>query len=129
MGGLRNPLRGIAATGRTSSPEKLEAPPAFKWTRPWTFHPGKDDGTECPHITDAEGHDLADFFSSSETITPLGRARQLFNCRLASTAPELDTLLRRAVDLLFEDVRPEAMRLKHEADRLLLFIDEGKDLR
>lgn len=108
--------------------EKHEAPPAFQWTRPWTFHPGKADGTECPHITDADGHTIAEFFSSSETITPLGRPRQLFNCRLASAAPELDTLLRTAVDLLFEDGRPEAMRLKVAADKLLVFIDEGKTL-
>ena len=55
---------------------------------PWKLFLGKD-GEECPHIQDAEGHVIAEFYSSSETITYLSRKTQEANATVCHAAPEL----------------------------------------
>lgn len=66
----------------------LEALPPY----PWRFVEGEA-GAECAHVLDAEGHDVAEFYSSAETITYQSRDRQAAAARLCSEAPALAAAL------------------------------------
>jgi hypothetical protein len=67
--------------------------PAFS-PAPWSFHVAKEteDGERldgCAYVLDAEGHEVAQFWSADQTITYLSQATQEGNALLTSKAPEL----------------------------------------